>query len=157
MPSVRIAGVAQPAGNLRRNRHGGGMYQANKKLKPWQDLVGGVVARAREHLPPTAEPVALFLRFRFTRPKSHYTGTGRLSSSARRTPSVRPDLDKLVRGVLDALKGTLYADDGQVVALYACKEYAPTDELELKWDVLTMPADEPVPSYGDALRESILN
>jgi Holliday junction resolvase RusA-like endonuclease len=38
-------------------------------------------------------------------------------------PSVPPDLDKLVRGVLDALTAIAYVDDGQVVEIYAKKSY----------------------------------
>src|SRR5918992_1269283 len=136
MPSVTVAGTAQPAGNVRRNPRGGGLYQANKKLRPWQELVGGIVHAARELRPPTGEPVALSMRFRFSRPRSHLTKGGGLTKAARRLPSTRPDIDKLVRGVLDALTGTLYIDDGQVVALYTEKAYGLNDQLELSWDVL---------------------
>jgi Holliday junction resolvase RusA-like endonuclease len=36
-----------------------------------------------------------------------------------------PDLDNLVKGIWDALKGITYADDSQVVKLIASKEYHP--------------------------------
>ena len=42
----------------------------------------------------------------------------------RKQPAVKPDLDKLVRAVLDALTGYCYKDDGQVVRVVAVKEYA---------------------------------
>lgn len=38
-------------------------------------------------------------------------------------PFVRPDIDKLVRAVLDGLTGVAYEDDQQVVKLTAIKEY----------------------------------
>jgi crossover junction endodeoxyribonuclease RusA len=38
-------------------------------------------------------------------------------------PSVAPDLDKLVRAVLDGLTAIAYRDDGQVVRLTAAKVY----------------------------------
>jgi crossover junction endodeoxyribonuclease RusA len=38
-------------------------------------------------------------------------------------PSVAPDLDKLVRAVLDGLTAIAYRDDGQVVRLTAAKQY----------------------------------
>jgi hypothetical protein len=43
---------------------------------------------------------------------------------------VRPDLDKLVRAVLDALTGPVLADDGQVVLLSAGKFY-PGDSFHM--------------------------
>lgn len=39
-------------------------------------------------------------------------------------PSVRPDLDNLVKAVLDGLNGVAFLDDKQVVELFARKEYA---------------------------------
>ena len=41
-------------------------------------------------------------------------------------PHVRPDLDKLVRAVMDGLTGVAYEDDQQVCTLAASKIYAPT-------------------------------
>ncbi len=43
----------------------------------------------------------------------------------RQDPSVAPDLDKLVRAVLDGLTAIAYRDDGQVTNLWATKEYGP--------------------------------
>jgi Holliday junction resolvase RusA-like endonuclease len=42
-----------------------------------------------------------------------------------------PDLDKLVRGVLDALTGTCYVDDSQVTTLTASKIWAPYTLIEI--------------------------
>ena len=42
----------------------------------------------------------------------------------RALPAVKPDLDKLVRAVLDALTGYCYKDDGQAVGVLASKQYA---------------------------------
>jgi len=44
-------------------------------------------------------------------------------SATRTYPSVKPDLDKLVRAVLDGLTGVAYMDDCQVVAIEAIKTY----------------------------------
>ena len=38
-------------------------------------------------------------------------------------PIVKPDLDKLVRSVLDALSGVVFADDAQVTGLLTVKRY----------------------------------
>ena len=42
----------------------------------------------------------------------------------RKYPITRPDIDKMVRCVLDALTGIVYKDDSQVVSLSAMKTYA---------------------------------
>lgn len=75
--------------------------------------------------------VEVGVSFRFPRPKSHYRGNGPdgkpiLRESCAERPHVsRPDLDKLVRAVLDGLTGIAYRDDSQVTVLAASKLYAP--------------------------------
>ena len=62
-------------------------------------------------------PLRLRVWFFLRRPKS--------TPKRRRTwPDRTPDLDKLVRLVLDALTGTLIADDARVVQIVAEKDYA---------------------------------
>jgi len=46
----------------------------------------------------------------------------------------RPDLDKLVRAVLDALTDVCYEDDSQVIRLRASKVWAPTTLIEV-WQI----------------------
>lgn len=60
--------------------------------------------------------------FVYRRPKSHTLTDGvRLRLGAPQFPG--HDIDKLTRGVLDALKGIFYEDDKQVVAVRAQKVY----------------------------------
>ena len=47
-------------------------------------------------------------------------------------PTVAPDLDKLVRALLDALTNVCYNDDAQVVSLYAGKVYSTRTEVIVK-------------------------
>ena len=76
--------------------------------------------------PPYRGPVYIRLEFMLKRPKGHY-GTGRnadrLKDSAPGFPTGKPDLDKLVRGVCDALKDIVWADDSQVCQILAFKNY----------------------------------
>ena len=49
----------------------------------------------------------------------------------RQLPTVPPDLDKLIRAVLDALSGTAYDDDSQVVEIKATKAYSDQPGVEI--------------------------
>jgi crossover junction endodeoxyribonuclease RusA len=76
---------------------------------------------------PLAGPVALLAVFSLPRPKGHYR-TGRnahlLKESAPNFPAGRPDLDKLLRALLDGLTaGGAWLDDSQVAQLAATKEW----------------------------------
>jgi Holliday junction resolvase RusA-like endonuclease len=80
-------------------------------------------------LPLVAEgPVALHVVFTFTRPRAHF-GTGRnarqLKPSAPWYVHGRPDADKLLRAVGDALTGVAWRDDGQVASVRVAKVYGP--------------------------------
>lgn len=72
------------------------------------------------------EPLALSIVFYQVRPLMHY-GTGKNAGVLRPTcppyPAKRPDATKLFRCTEDALKGIVWADDGQVVIARATKLY----------------------------------
>ena len=47
-----------------------------------------------------------------------------------------PDLDKLIRAVLDGLTGVAYEDDGQVVQIEAQKLYGASVGAEIRLETL---------------------
>ena len=63
---------------------------------------------------PSERPIAISLIFNMIKPKT----------VNRQMPTVPPDLDKLIRAVLDGLTGVAYKDDGQVVRINAVKIYS---------------------------------
>jgi Holliday junction resolvase RusA-like endonuclease len=116
--AFEVYGIARPKGSTRAFMPKGARFpiitSANTGVKGWEDAIrarlqevaGGVFFDG---------PVSVAIVFRLPRPKSRkrdrYHGT-------------KPDLDKLVRGSLDALKGVIWKDDSQVVDLRAYKRYA---------------------------------
>lgn len=97
-----------------------------RTLNPWRNAVTGAAARAMGGRVPMAGPVRVDATFVHPRPRSHF-GTGRnagqLKSSAPVYCSTRPDVDKLLRAILDSITGVVVIDDGQVVELVARKHY----------------------------------
>lgn len=87
---------------------------ANPKAKVFAELVRWA---AQEVAPPQllTGPVEVSMAFGLQRPKS--------ASRKRVWPTTKPDVDKLVRLVLDALTHVVWADDAQVVRQSASKEY----------------------------------
>jgi crossover junction endodeoxyribonuclease RusA len=91
------------------------LTSTNPKVKGWQQLVAEQAQQVAED-GLFVGPVAMGVVFHLPRPQSlpkrilHHTK--------------KPDLDKLVRALKDALKGVLYTDDSQVVRLLAHKQYA---------------------------------
>jgi crossover junction endodeoxyribonuclease RusA len=120
-----VVGTPEPKGSMRAFVRGGRavLTSDNPDLKRWQAAVRASAQRAMTMAGGCHSTVAasVTLDFRLPRPKA--------LPKRRETPHVkRPDVDKLARGVLDALTGVVWADDSQVAALRATKRYAGLNE-----------------------------
>ena len=142
--TITAYGDPGPQGS-KRHVGGGRMLESSALVKPWRDVVAWRAIEARAKLRGWTRltgPVVLSLVFTLPRPKDHF-GTGRnagvLRTSAPARPDVRPDLDKLARSTLDALKtGGIYRDDGQVVEFCRLAKFYSTDHGQVL-DVLDVP------------------
>ena len=102
-------------------------FQTNAgKLALWEAKIQFSAQRAGVELLPAATVIATFF---LKRPKAHVGARG-LRPRAPLVPVVKPDLDKLIRALLDGLTGVAWVDDSQVVSITAQKEYAELDEEE---------------------------
>lgn len=129
--SFEVRGVPVTQGSMRAavSRYGTPYVQQDHRsnLVAWRHAVNDEVRDAFAMRVAFDGEVTLTLHFYLPRPKGHF-GTGRnagvLKDSAPRRPTGKPDLDKLVRAVMDAVKGVGYKDDAQVVSLRVDKWYA---------------------------------
>ncbi|MGW0920415.1 RusA family crossover junction endodeoxyribonuclease [Streptomyces sp. NPDC002755] len=128
MYEVRVNGLPAPQGS-KRHVGRGVMVESSKKVKPWREAVAAETAKLNFEDWPFVRVSAWFL---LPRPKSHYR-SGRysriLKPTAPRYPGKYPDLDKLCRSTLDALRmGGAYQDDARVVTLHAFKVFTEAGE-----------------------------
>lgn len=122
---VRVNGCPAPQGS-KRHVGGGVMIESSKKVKPWRSDVKDAAEKAiaDKGWLPLDGPVELHVAFLLDRPKS-------VSPKTRPMPTVKPDLDKLVRSTLDALKSAgAYRDDANVVRIATWKRYASSEEAQ---------------------------
>jgi len=104
------------------------MVDDNKEnLRPWRQEIAQVAAEAMDGDGVWSGPIFVRIMFFLPRPRGHF-GKGRNEERLRPTapiaPHTKPDVDKLVRAVLDALTGVVFHDDAQVVDLFATKVYS---------------------------------
>lgn len=102
----------------------------NKKLKPWRQEISGIASMQvanRELILSNDAPRYIDLKFYFQRPKSAKNREGMI---------VKPDIDKLVRGVLDSLTGILFRDDSLIVSVKAEKHYGVPERVEVTLDTI---------------------
>lgn len=99
----------------------------NKKTLPWMQqvaLTGREAMSAQGFDAWDRETrIAVRLVFYLARPAS--------IPRRRFIPTVKPDVDKLVRGALDALTGVVFTDDAQVADLVVAKRYGQPERVEI--------------------------
>lgn len=120
--SFTVTGIPAPQGS-KRHIGNGVLIESSKRVKPWRADIREAAISSMIGRTPLSGPLDVNLTFRLLRPKGHFGAKG-LRPSAPTFPAVRPDLDKLTRAALDAIKGVVYADDSQVVRIDVAKVYA---------------------------------
>jgi Holliday junction resolvase RusA-like endonuclease len=130
-----VYGHPEPAGS-KRHVGKGIIVDANKKARPWKNLVAQVAGDYMKDLPLLRDALAAEFVFYRRRPKGHYNTRGELKPSAPRYPTPKPDITKLTRGTEDALKGVVFVDDAQIVKVAHSKEYGEPERVEIHiWEI----------------------
>lgn len=133
--NLHVPGLPIPQGSMR--LVGGGrrmIHNKHNELMSWRASVAAhAIAeiihteRRGQGVWPATGPCGLVVTFHIPRPKHHYR-TGKfanlLRATAPREHQVKPDLDKLVRAVCDALvTACAVVDDSQICVLRAAKKW----------------------------------
>jgi Holliday junction resolvase RusA-like endonuclease len=136
--TITIAGVPAPQGSKVRTRWG--VREDNPATKPWRMAVAWEATAAMQGAHPLSGPLELSALFYFPRPKSHYR-TGKHADELKDTApdycATKPDADKLLRAIGDALTGIVCRDDAQFVRVTARKLYGTPRAV-----VVVQPANE---------------
>lgn len=126
-----VAGIPVPKGSAKAFMRPGAkfptvMQDNREKQKPWASAIG-YAAQQTGIKKVESWPVSITVTFYMPRPKGHY-GTGKNSETLKVSAPIyhiaKPDLDKLVRCVKDALTGIVWKDDSQVATVKAMKMYS---------------------------------
>ena len=126
-----VFGTPAPQGSMKAFIPKGGRFPVvtadNAKTKPWRQQVAGtaLAETARIGFQRIKGSVHMTLAFYFEKPKS--------ASKSPIAPKVtKPDLDKLVRAILDSLTGIAFDDDSQVTFLMASKTFGLPARVEIE-------------------------
>ena len=121
-----VRGIPIPQGSAKAlPRRGGGfpiITHANPKTKGWRAQVTSI---AQEYAPAKPFEGAIYVQLDFILPRPAYLRKipkrGPIKPEASMTK--RPDLDKLVRAIFDAITGVIILDDSQITLVVASKRY----------------------------------
>jgi Holliday junction resolvase RusA-like endonuclease len=122
---------AQPQGSVKAFMIGGRprLTTDNSNLKPFRSEVTECAKTAmwnagyQEPMAGKHVAVELAVDFFFAKPAS--------VGKKRPYPTVKPDIDKTCRSVLDSLTGIAFHDDAQVIAINARKHYGSPERVEV--------------------------
>jgi Holliday junction resolvase RusA-like endonuclease len=111
---VIVLGIAQPQGS--KTVYNGRAVDANaKKLKPWRKAITTQTLQQVNDWYLTADPIKVDIEIFLPRPRT----------VTRNYHTVKPDLDKQIRAILDGITDTkaIWVDDSQVIDIRAKKHY----------------------------------
>ena len=115
---IEVLGLPAPQGS-KRVYNGRVVEAAGQKLKIWRKAIAAACVEARkDNNIFFSGPVHVRVTFHLPRPKT-------VTLEKRLHPTVPPDLDKLLRGLLDGIGQSemVWGDDSQVIDITACKRY----------------------------------
>lgn len=117
---IRFRVTAEPAtqGSMRHVGHGRIVHDNPPKLRVWRRAVEAQATQVMRNRQAIDAPVSVHCEFILTRPKS----------VRRLLPSAKPDLDKLMRAVGDALENVVVTNDSRIVSWVVTKRYADPGE-----------------------------
>lgn len=111
---------------VRKGQHYGLAEQ--QKVREWKAYVRFIFASEaqKKGWQASKRPIVLSLTFYMQAPSSFSRKKQIVAMSGEIHPTAKPDLDNLIKGVIDALNGTAWIDDSCIVELRAKKQYSET-------------------------------
>ena len=119
MIRFRVDGRPVPQGSMSAV-NGHIFHSQGSALASWRAAIA--IAARHAGAKPSIQPIAMTMVFVFQKPKT----------VTRYEPTVPPDLDKLIRAVLDGLTAVAYKDDAQVTEIKAVKIYGERPGVEVQ-------------------------
>jgi crossover junction endodeoxyribonuclease RusA len=158
--TFRVHGDPAPQGSKRLMGNGAMVESAGERLKFWRNDVRSAAFDAlnRTDFHPLGS-VEVSIVFSLRRPKSHF-GTGRNSDTLKANAPLmhvqKPDVDKLLRGTLDALTSAgAYADDACVVHVQTSKTWCDVGEPPGAYiSVVDIEREQQIPRMSRAARQT---
>lgn len=138
-----------PKGALRSTLDGRLFWSNSSRLDAWREYLAlcinsAVTLTDGAPLYRAGVPIRVGIKFYFQRPKSHGDAERRHDYHV-----YVPDIDKLIRAVLDELSGVVFPDDRQVVEIQSSKYWVETSEEEgASISVLARTPSEKSPEYA---------
>lgn len=132
MISFTIPGDARGKGRPRATRFGKGVrLYTDTKTASYEGMVALAAQAAMRGADPLEGPLVLSVLVRITPPASASKKARAAMLAGELHPTKKPDLDNVVKAILDGLNRVAFHDDAQVCWINAGKVYAPTAGVDV--------------------------
>ena len=128
MKQLTIDGVPVAKGRPRFSRYGA---YTPKKTQEYEEYVKMCWVAKYGGVQPSEQPLEMNIVFYMPIPKSVNKKQRAEMLDGKIKHTKKPDIDNLIKSVLDALNGIAYSDDSQIIKVTAVKRYAETGSTEL--------------------------
>lgn len=122
----------EPVAKARPRKGKNGRFYTPEKTQIYEDVIGweyaSAVNKGNAKTYMNGEPVRAVLGFYFSIPSSYSKKRKKSILEGSEGFTKRPDVDNLVKAVLDGLNGIAFKDDCQVVEVHATKGYTSDEE-----------------------------
>lgn len=127
-----IPGEARGKGRPRASSYGGRIrLHSDAKTASYENLVKLAAVEAMKGAAPLDEPLMVIITARMVPPASVSKKRRAAMLAGQLRPTKKPDLDNIVKAVLDGCNGVAFRDDVLVVSQVASKHYAETAGVEV--------------------------
>lgn len=128
MKELTIDGVPVAKGRPRFSRYGA---YTPKKTQEYEEYVKMCWVAKYGGVQPSEQSLEVDIVFYLPIPKSVNKKQRAEMLDGRIKHTKKPDIDNLIKSVLDALNGIAYSDDSKIIKVTAVKRYAETGSTEL--------------------------
>lgn len=95
------------------------------ETRSYEGMIRLAAEKAMRGRPPTERPVIVMMAAVFDIPKSFSKARRSAALDGGEFPAKKPDLDNIVKAVVDAMNGVVFKDDSQIVSARYSKVYGP--------------------------------
>lgn len=133
MASLSFSAALKPVGKARPrfdSRHG--VTYTPTATRNYEGQLALMARKALGKRPKLKGELTVTMGFNYAAPKSWTKKQmAELAAAGALPKTTKPDVDNLVKAVLDALNGVVYEDDAAVVRVYATKWWSVVDSVEI--------------------------
>ena len=132
-----VPGIPVPKGRPRLTTiNGSARAYTPKKTKDYESIVAMSATDAMQGAEPMDKPLMAHINIYLPIPASWSKKKRELALSYDVIHTKKPDVDNVLKAILDGMNGIVFVDDARVVGMYVFKHYSDTPRVDVEIEIL---------------------